>query len=273
MIELNRKTRLRILISCVAILLFYTVLQSNWYEIKGEGEFTMGPPKESNFTVTYDIEPDSEDGSFKLGRATPFINWMSTRDSDSNQTSPPGDSDSGDETESKATDYTRYGIKVMGVLLICSLIGRIFYEQKHSLKIAFVIWMVGALLFSVGIPLSLGMDNGDDLSEGETPIEEPTPESEEFPFFSITSDMDLIFGGVQFNFNASGYDSGLLTDEEISNLSHAPPQKGDVGYDEFVAFEGSFSLKPSKGFHYWLMIPLFWLIEIDFKSLKKRLNL
>ena len=46
-----------------------------------------------------------------------------------------------------ATDYTRYGIKVMGVLLICSLIGRIFYEQKHSLKIAFVIWMVGALLF------------------------------------------------------------------------------------------------------------------------------
>ena len=68
MIELNRKTRLRILISCVAILLFYTVLQNNWYEIKGEGEFTMGPPKESNFTVTYDIEPDSEDGSFKLGR-------------------------------------------------------------------------------------------------------------------------------------------------------------------------------------------------------------
>ena len=97
------------------------MLQSSWYEIRGEGEFTMGPPKESNFTIIYDIESDSEDGSFKLGRATPFISWMSTRESDNNQTSTPDNSE--DETESKATDYTRYGIKVVGVLLICSLIG------------------------------------------------------------------------------------------------------------------------------------------------------
>ena len=62
MIDLDRKARLRLLISAVTILLFYSVLQNSWYEIQGQGEFTMGPPKESKLKIVYKIESNEKMG-------------------------------------------------------------------------------------------------------------------------------------------------------------------------------------------------------------------
>ena len=269
MIDLDRKARLRLLISAVTILLFYSVLQNSWYEIQGQGEFTMGPPKESKLKIVYEIESNGEDGAFEISRSTPFLKWMASRESHSNQTSSSEETKSTSQSDegTSATDYVRYGIKISGVLLILILSTRIFHDYPHLLKLSSFVWLTGILLFTIGIPLSLSMDNGDEISEGDTPVEEPTPDTEEFPFFEISSDMEIIFGGVQYNFNASGYDSGLLSQEEMDQLSEPPPAKGDAGYEEFVAFEGNFSLKPSKAFNYWFAIPLIWLVEVDWRRL------
>ena len=271
MIELDREARLRLLISVVTVLLFYSVLHNNWYEIRGQGEFTMGPPKESQLKIIYEIGSAGEDGAFEISRSTPFLKWMVNRESRSNQTSSSEGTNSGRQSgeEISATDYVRYGIKIAGILLILILSIRIFHDYPHMLKFSFVVWLIGILLFTIGIQLSLSMDNGGEISGGDTPVEEPTPDTAEFHFFNVSSDMKVIFGGIQYNFNASGYDSGLLSQEEIDQLNPPPPEEGDVGYEEFVAFEGHFSLKPSKAFNYWSIMPLIWLIEVDWRRLRE----
>ena len=270
MIDFDYKARIRLLISIVTIILFYSVLQNSWYEIQGQGEFTMGPPKESKLKIVYEIESAGDDGAFEISRSTPFLKWMASRESHSNQTSSEETkSTSQSDERASATDYVRYGIKILGVLLILILSTRVFHDYPHQLKLSSFVWLTGILLFTIGIPLSLSMDNGEEISEGETPVEEPTPDTEEFLFFEISSDMKIIFGGVKYSFNASGYDSGLLSQEEIDQLNKPPPEKGDVGYDQFVAFEGDFSLKPSKAFNFWLLMPLIWLTEVDWRSLYK----
>ena len=271
MIELDREARLRLLISVITVLLFYSVLQNNWYEIRGQGEFTMGPPKESKLNIVYEIGAVNEDGAFEISRSTPFLKWMANRESRSNQTSSSEGTNSERQSgeEISATDYVRYGIKIAGILLILILSIRIFHDYPHMLKFSFFVWLIGILLFTIGIPLSLSMDNGGEISGGDTPVEEPTPDTVEFHFFNVSSDMKVIFGGIQYNFNASGYDSGLLSQEEIDQLNPPPPEEGDVGYEEFVAFEGHFSLKPSKAFNYWFIIPLIWLIEVDWRRLRE----
>ena len=136
MIELDREARLRLLICAVTVLLFYSVLQNSWYEIQGQGKFTMGPPKESRLEIVYEIGPVGEDGAFEISRSTPFLKWMANRESRSNQTSSSsGDTDSGSQTgeEFSATDYVRYGIKIAGILLILILSIRIFHDYPHKL--------------------------------------------------------------------------------------------------------------------------------------------
>ena len=141
MIELDREARLRLLISVITVLLFYSVLQNNWYEIRGQGEFTMGPPKESKLNIVYEIGAVNEDGAFEISRSTPFLKWMANRESRSNQTSSSeginSESQSGEEIS--ATDYVRYGIKIAGILLILILSIRIFHDYPHMLKFSFFV--------------------------------------------------------------------------------------------------------------------------------------
>jgi len=249
--------RLRVGIQAVAIaLLGLLTISGIWFEVEARGTYVEGLQREPTLWSNYTMGSESEHLQVEITNATPFIVYMSERDivseSDADETSLEDGGFSLDEAR---------GVVKAGVALTFLSFAAILYRPRF-LWMGMGFWAFTAFALLVIVPMSLlggyasveepepsgGLETGDEAGEGQ------------FAHSELESDLSLKIIGVEWSFDSSGYDLGLVAEEHREAVATTPPEEGEPGHDAFIRFVGEVVISAGNGMVAWLLIPVVALL-------------
>ena len=194
----------------VAVVVFSLLcLSSAWFQIQAKGTYVEGIEREPTLWSNYTMGSESEHLQVEITNATPFIVYMSERDIVSERDA--------DETSLEdggfSLDEAR-GVVRAGVALTVITFAAILYRPRF-LWMGMGFWAFTAFALLVIVPMSLlggyasveepepsgGLETGDEAGEGQ------------FAHSELESDLSLKIIGVEWSFDSSGYDLGLVAEE------------------------------------------------------------
>ena len=241
----------------VAVVVFSLLcLSSAWFQIQAKGTYVEGIEREPTLWSNYTMGSESEHLQVEITNATPFIVYMSERDivseSDVDETSLEDDGFSLDEAR---------GVVKAGVALTVLSFAAILYRPRF-LWMGMGFWAFTAFALLVIVPMSLlggyasveepepsgGLETGDEAGEGQ------------FAHSELESDLSLKIIGVEWSFDSSGYDLGLVAEEHREAVATTPPEEGEPGHDAFIRFVGEVVISAGNGTIAWLLIPVVTLL-------------
>jgi len=241
----------------VAVVVFSLLcLSSAWFQIQAKGTYVEGIEREPTLWSNYTMGSESEHLQVEITNATPFIVYMSERDivseSDVDETSLEDDGFSLDEAR---------GVVRAGVALTVITFAAILYRPRF-LWMGMGFWAFTAFALLVIVPMSLlggyasveepepsgGLETGDEAGEGQ------------FAHSELESDLSLKIIGVEWSFDSSGYDLGLVAEEHREAVATTPPEEGEPGHDAFIRFVGEVVISAGNGTSAWLLIPVVTLL-------------
>ena len=241
----------------VAVVVFSLLcLSSAWFQIQAKGTYVEGIEREPTLWSNYTMGSESEHLQVEITNATPFIVYMSERDivseSDVDETSLEDDGFSLDEAR---------GVVRAGVALTVISFAAILYRPRF-LWMGMGFWAFTAFALLVIVPMSLlggyasveepepsgGLETGDEAGEGQ------------FAHSELESDLSLKIIGVEWSFDSSGYDLGLVAEEHREAVATTPPEEGEPGQDAFIRFVGEVVISAGNGTIAWLLIPVVTLL-------------
>ena len=245
-------------ISRLVVVVVFSVLSlsSAWFHIQAKGTYVEGIEREPTLWSNYTIGTESEHLQVEITNATPFIVYMSERDivseSDADETSLEDGGFSLDEAR---------GVVKAGVALTILSFAAILYRPRF-LWMGMGFWAFTAFALLVIVPMSLlggyasveepepsgGLETGDESGEGQ------------FAHSELESDLSLKVIGVEWSFDSSGYDLGLVDEEHREAVATTPPEEGEPGHDAFIRFVGEVSINAGNGMVAWLFIPVVALL-------------
>ena len=236
----------------VAVVVFSLLcLSSAWFQIQAKGTYVEGIEREPTLWSNYTIGSESEHLQVEITNATPFIVYMSERDIVSER----DDADGG-----FSLDEAR-GVVRAGVALTVITFAAILYRPRF-LWMGMGFWAFTAFALLVIVPMSLlggyasveepepsgGLETGDEAGEGQ------------FAHSELESDLSLKIIGVEWSFDSSGYDLGLVAEEHREAVATTPPEEGEPGHDAFIRFVGEVVISAGNGMVAWLLIPVVTLL-------------
>jgi len=241
----------------VAVVVFSLLcLSSAWFQIQAKGTYVEGIEREPTLWSNYTMGSESEHLQVEITNATPFIVYMSERDivseSDADETSLEDGGFSLDEAR---------GVVRAGVALTVITFAAILYRPRF-LWMGMGFWAFTAFALLVIVPMSLlggyasveepepsgGLETGDEAGEGQ------------FAHSELESDLSLKIIGVEWSFDSSGYDLGLVAEEHREAVATTPPEEGEPGHDAFIRFVGEVVISAGNGMVAWLLIPVVALL-------------
>ena len=236
----------------VAVVVFSLLcLSSAWFQIQAKGTYVEGIEREPTLWSNYTMGSESEHLQVEITNATPFIVYMSERDIVSER----DDADGG-----FSLDEAR-GVVRAGVALTVISFAAILYRPRF-LWMGMGFWAFTAFALLVIVPMSLlggyasveepepsgGLETGDEAGEGQ------------FAHSELESDLSLKIIGVEWSFDSSGYDLGLVAEEHREAVATTPPEEGEPGHDAFIRFVGEVVISAGNGMVAWLLIPVVALL-------------
>lgn len=236
----------------VAVVVFSLLcLSSAWFQIQAKGTYVEGIEREPTLWSNYTIGSESEHLKVEITNATPFIVYMSERDIVSER----DDVDGG-----FSLDEAR-GVVRAGVALTILSFAAVLYRPRF-LWMGMGFWAFTAFALLVIVPMSLlggyasveepepsgGLETGDETGEGQ------------FAHSELESDLSLKIIGVEWSFDSSGYDLGLVAEEHREAVATTPPEEGEPGHDAFIRFVGEVVISAGNGMVAWLLISVVALL-------------
>ena len=132
--------------------------------------------------------------------------------------------------------------------------------RHHVRTLAFLTTLVAfSVVFPACYMLELG-GGGED--EDETATNTPGAELETVSFVhtNSSSDVSLVWLGLQLDADYSGYDLGLVEPENRTAVVAAVPEPGSEDASSFIAFESTFQIQLGKNLDSLLVLPLMWYL-------------
>lgn len=261
----------------VTVLLAIHVFISAWLVATAEGVYTEGKPAPTEAHSLIAIDKDQTIIDVEIKQATAFFFYALERDSDAsvpvNDTTPPDESGSGDESEAEDEQgrdedrawlsIGRQSIKFGLVFLVLSevLMLSSFAWRHHVRSLAFLSTLVA---FSVVFPACymLELSGGDDDDEDSTATNTPGANIDTVSFVhtNASSDFSLIWLGVQLEADFSGYDLGLVEPNNRTSVAQQVPANGSKDANSFIAFESTFEIQLGKNLDVLLLLPFMWYL-------------
>ena len=261
----------------VTVLLAIHVFISAWLVATAEGVYTEGKPAPTEAHSLIAIDKDQTILDVEIKQATAFFFYALERDSDAsvpvNDTTPPDESGSGDESEAEDEQgrdedrawlsIGRQSIKFGLVFLVLSevLMLSSFAWRHHVRSLAFLSTLVA---FSVVFPACymLELSGGGDDEEDSTATNTPGANIDTVSFVhtNASSDFSLIWLGVQLEADFSGYDLGLVEPNNRTSVAQQVPANGSKDANSFIAFESTFEIQLGKNLDVLLLLPFMWYL-------------
>ena len=261
----------------VTVLLAIHVFISAWLVATAEGVYTEGKPAPTEAHSLIAIDKDQTIIDVEIKQATAFFFYALERDSDAsvpvNDTTPPDESGSGDESEAEDEQgrdedrawlsIGRQSIKFGLVFLVLSevLMLSSFAWRHHVRSLAFLSTLVA---FSVVFPACymLELSGGGDDEEDSTATNTPGANIDTVSFVhtNASSDFSLIWLGVQLEADFSGYDLGLVEPNNRTSVAQQVPANGSKDANSFIAFESTFEIELGKNLNALLLLPFMWYL-------------
>ena len=254
------------------------VFISAWLVATVEGAYTEGRPAPTEVHSLVAIDKDRTMIDVEIKKATSFFVYTLTRDGDasvpvnesgeqdapqSNNESEPASSES-TEAEQERAWHDNGRQSVMGALVVLVLSEALMLTKTrwrhHVRTLAFLTTLVA---FSVVFPACYMLElvgGGED--EDETATNTPGAELETVSFVhtNSSSDVSLVWLGLQLDADYSGYDLGLVEPENRTAVVAAVPEPGSEDASSFIAFESTFQIQLGKNLDSLLVLPLMWYL-------------
>ena len=254
------------------------VFISAWLVATVEGAYTEGRPAPTEVHSLVAIDKDRTMIDVEIKKATSFFVYTLIRDGDasvpvnesgeqdapqSNNESEPASSESTEAEQERAwLDIGRQS--VMGALVVLVLSEALMLTKtrwRHLVRtLAFLTTLVAfSVVFPACYMLELG-GGGED--EDETATNTPGAELETVSFVhtNSSSDVSLVWLGLQLDADYSGYDLGLVEPENRTAVVAAVPEPGSEDASSFIAFESTFQIQLGKNLDSLLVLPLMWYL-------------
>ena len=254
------------------------VFISAWLVATVEGAYTEGRPAPTEVHSLVAIDKDRTMIDVEIKKATSFFVYTLIRDGDasvpvnesgeqdapqSNNESEPASSESTEAEQERAwLDIGRQS--VMGALVVLVLGEALMLTKMrwrhHVRTLAFLATLVAfSVVFPACYMLELG-GGGED--EDETATNTPGAELETVSFVhtNSSSDVSLVWLGLQLDADYSGYDLGLVEPENRTAVVAAVPEPGSEDASSFIAFESTFQIQLGKNLDSLLVLPLMWYL-------------
>ena len=262
----------------VTAVLAVHVFISAWLVATVEGAYTEGRPAPTEVHSLVAIDKDRTMIDVEIKKATSFFVYTLIRDGDasvpvnesgeqdapqSNNESEPASSESTEAEQERAwLDIGRQS--VMGALVVLVLSEALMLTKTrwrhHVRTLAFLTTLVAfSVVFPACYMLELG-GGGED--EDETATNTPGAELETVSFVhtNSSSDVSLVWLGLQLDADYSGYDLGLVEPENRTAVVAAVPEPGSEDASSFIAFESTFQIQLGKNLDSLLVLPLMWYL-------------
>jgi hypothetical protein len=139
-------------------------------------------------------------------------------------------------------------------------------------------WLVCLALIVFGVPMAaaadfgiLGSDEGAEPGSSTGGFDSETDGSvsvDQFAHFSSRTGNGLSSTGLVFTYDSTGFDLGLLDEDDRQAVIDSAPSEGQPGYESLIGFHGELVAGPGPIFSWWfLILPLYaYSLRIGKKS-------
>ncbi len=259
-----RTEHLRQGVLAVAVaLLGLLLVQEVWYEVSARGTYLEGPVREPTLWANYTIDSEEEKIQIEITNATPLFHYLNSRENlNENQE---------EENLNSNLDATRNLVE-KGVLLTVAFFAFGSLRRWFS-WLGLGMWGFTSFLLIIMVPMSLlgGYSEGTE-PEARGGLETGKEGGEDqFAHSKFDSTLSLHSTGLEFTFDSSGYDLGLVNESQRDALREKPPADGEEGSEAFIRFGGEVSVVLGDGIIAWLVVPFIPLL-FHFLGSKKEIN-
>jgi hypothetical protein len=238
-------------VAVAVALLGLLLIQEVWYEVSAHGTYVEGLSREPTIWANYSIDSEQENIQIEISNATPLIYYLNSREN----------LDNTKETNVGSNlDETRNLVE-KGVILTVAFFALGSFRKWFS-WLGFGMWGFTAFLLIVMVPMSLlgGYSEGTE-PEARGALETGDEGGEnQFAHSTFNSTLSFHSIGLDFAFDSSGYDLGLVNESQRDALRENPPEEGEEGTDAFIRFAGKVSVNLGAGIIAWLAVPLIPLV-------------
>jgi hypothetical protein len=234
-------------VAVAVALLGLLLVQGVWYEVSAHGTYVEGLSREPTIWANYTLDSEQENIEVEITNATPLIFYLNSRENlNENQEEVNVDSN---------LDATRNLVE-KGVILTVAFFALGSFRRWFS-WLGFGMWGFTAFLLIVMVPMSLFGGYSDDSGPEARGALETGDEAgeEQFAHSTFDSTLSLHSTGIEFAFDSSGYDLGLVNASQRDAVKESPPDEGEDGAEAFIRFAGEVSISLGDGIIAWLVAP------------------
>ncbi len=127
--------------------------------------------------------------------------------------------------------------------------------------------MAGFFALTILVPVSLivgsfggGGQEDDEAQPGDGFDTGEESDSEQFAHSTFESAITVHLNAIVWSFDSSGYDLGLVEEQDRDSVRQSPPGEGEPGADSLIRFSGDIRIVTSDGVWIWFSIPVFWIL-------------
>ncbi|CAI8195269.1 MAG: hypothetical protein DBX05_02300 [Candidatus Poseidoniales archaeon] len=245
-----------------------------WLIVEFDGQYTEGVPAPARIHALAGIDDQNTLIDISIENSSRFFVYQLIRDDvepengsedsdDETTNEAPADEEETDEESVSQLDQARNWIKLsIGLLILIELLVAFVGINPWFRTIGFLAVLVA---FIIILPLSFIGDNPNFANPGESPNSEVKDDDEEggsdFVHEEVGFDLGLRLGGFEVSMFYSGYDLGLVDEENRSEVRENPPEEGTRDAASFVKLDSSLSIRYGPAVVLLAILPILWIIS------------
>jgi hypothetical protein len=246
----------------VTVFLALHVFISAWLVATVDATYTEGRPSPTEIHSLVAVDKDRTLIDIEIERATSLMLYSLSRDRGIEPVNQTGvDQDEPTTSTPSETDWLSVGraMVVGSLLLLVVAEGLVVARVRRASWYRFGSFMLVLLMFFIVFPITYVMDLGAQQSAAQN---SPGFDLEDTSFVHVTtaSERRFVWLGVELDASFSGYDLGLVAEENRTNVTATPPLEGTSDAKSYIAFESTFSVQYGKNLDAMFVLPFLWLV-------------
>ena len=264
--------RISLVLAAIFLLMSWN---SPWFEIEGRGTYSEGIEREPTIITTYSIDSSQQTLDVALQNATPLLlYWLEREDvsyhSENTQAGEGEREDDGEKAENTSEtctesclDLARNSLRILMIAFFATMLYNTRSDHLTARLSLGASWLLCLILIIFLIPLAAAADFGifsgsnesqeDSATGGFDSNTQDSVQVDQFAHFSSDSGSKFSSRGIIFTYQSSGFDLGLLEEEDRDEVIDSPPESGDPGYESLIRFNGELVAGPGPMVTWWLL--------------------
>ena len=278
--------RISLVLAAIFLLMSWN---SPWFEIEGRGTYSEGLEREPTIITIYSIDSSQQTLDVSIQNATPLlVYWLEREDvsnqSENTQVEGGQSGDDGDKAEDKSDpcaesclDLSRNSLRILMIAFFAIMLYNTRSDRLVARLSLGVSWISCFVLIVFLIPLAAAADFGifsgsnegqeDSATGGFDSNTQDSVQIDQFAHFSSDSSSRLSSRGIVFTYQSSGFDLGLLEEEDRGEVIDNPPEDGEPGYESLIRFDGELVAGPGPMVTWWLLtLPICAYVQIPTRT-------